>query len=186
VLNIGDQYLFGPAIMVTPITSAGSTTRSIYLPADRGPWHDFWTGVTNAAGQSIEAAAPVETLPLFVRPGSIIPLGPLLQYSSEKLADPVEIRIYRGADGQFTLYEDEGDNYHYEKGEYATIPISWHETRQTLEIGKRTGKFSGMLKERTFNIVWVSENHGAGISATEKPDAVVHYTGRASTVIGPH
>ena len=121
----------------------------------------------------------METLPLFIRPGSIIPLGPFLQYSSEKPADPIELRIYPGADGSFTLYEDEGDNYNYEKGKHATIPISWNDARHTLEIGKRTGDFPGMLKERTFNIVRVSGNHGAGIASTEKPDAVVHYNGHA-------
>ena len=122
---------------------------------------------------------------MFVRPGSIIPMGPFLQYSSEKPADPIELRIYRGADGKFTLYEDEGDNYNYEKGKYATIPISWNDAKHTLEIGKRSGEFPGMLKERTFNIVWVSENHGAGIPVTEKPDAVVHYTGKAVKVSLP-
>ena len=112
-------------------------------------------------------------------------MGPFLRYSSEKPADPIELRVYRGADGKFTLYEDEGDNYDYEKGKYATIPISWNEAKRTLEIGKRTGEFPGMVKERTFNIVWVSENHGAGIPVTEKPDAVVHYTGKAVKVSYP-
>ena len=185
VLGIGDQYLFGPAIMVTPVTVAGATNRSVYLPASGAPWYNFWTGATSPAGKSVDAAAPVETLPLFVKPGSIIPMGPFLQYSSEKPADPIELRVYRGADGRFTLYEDEGDNYDYEKGKYATIPISWNDSKHNLEIGKRTGEFPGMLKERTFNIVWVSENHGAGIPATEKPDAVVHYTGKAVKVTYP-
>jgi alpha-D-xyloside xylohydrolase len=185
VLGIGDQYLFGPAIMVMPITTAGTTTRSAYLPAGGAPWYNFWTGATNAAGHNIEAAAPVETLPLFIRPGSIIPMGPFIQYSSEKPADPIELRIYRGAEGKFTLYEDEGDSYNYEKGAYATIPFEWNEAKQTLTIGKRVGKFPGMLKERTFNIVWVSENHGTGIPVTEKPDAVLHYTGKAVKVSCP-
>jgi alpha-D-xyloside xylohydrolase len=183
-LDIGNQYLFGPAIMVTPVTTRGATTQSVYLPAAGAPWYNFWTGETSPAGQSVEAAAPVETLPLFVKPGSIIPMGPFLQYSSEKPADPIELRVYRGADGKFTLYEDEGDTYDYEKGKYATIPISWNESQQTLEIGKRSGSFSGMLKERTFNIVWVSKDHGAGLSITVMPDAVVHYTGKAVTVSG--
>lgn len=181
-LSIGDQYLFGPSIMVTPITTAGMTNRSVYLPASSAPWFNFWTGETFPAGQRVEAAAPVETVPLFIRPGSIIPLGPFVQYSAEKPVDPIELRIYRGADGKFTLYEDEGDNYNYEKGKYATIPISWNEATHTLEIGKRTGRFPGMLKERTFNIVWVSQDHGAGVSITEKPDAVVRYSGKAVKV----
>jgi alpha-D-xyloside xylohydrolase len=182
VVNIGDQYLFGPAIMVTPITSAGSTNQSLYLPACGAPWYDFWTGATSPAGRRVEAAAPVETMPLFVKPGSIVPMGPFLQYSSEKPADPIELRVYRGANGKFTLYEDEGDNYDYEKGKHAIIPISWNDARHTLEIGKRSGEFPGMLKERTFNIVWVSANHGAGIPLTEKPDTIVHYSGKAVEV----
>jgi alpha-D-xyloside xylohydrolase len=178
VIGIGDQYLFGPSIMVTPVTTAGATNFSVYLPAANAPWHDFWTGETLNGGQRVDAAAPVETVPLFVKPGSIIPMGPFLQYSSEKPADPIELRIYRGADGKFTLYEDEGDTYDYEKGKYATIPISWDDAGQTLEIGKRAGDFPGMLKQRTFSVVWVSANHGAGIPITEKPDAVVHYDGQ--------
>jgi alpha-D-xyloside xylohydrolase len=181
-LGIGDQYLFGPSILVTPVTAAQATTRSVYLPASGAPWYNFWTAETSPAGQRVEASAPVETLPLFIRPGSIIPLGPFIQYSSEKPADPIELRVYRGADGQFTLYEDEGDNYNYEKGSYATIPVSWNEAKQTLEIGKRSGEFPGMVKERTFNVVWVSGKHGAGIPITETPDAVLRYTGEAMTV----
>jgi alpha-D-xyloside xylohydrolase len=181
-LNIGDQYLFGPAIMVTPITSADTTTRSVYLPACGAPWYNFWTGTTSPAGQSVDAVAPVETLPLFVKPGSIVPLGPVMQYAMEKPADPIEVRVYPGADGGFTLYEDEGDNYNYEKGKYATIPLEWNEAKQTLSIGERSGKFPGMLKERTFRVVFVSSNHGAGIAAEEKADAVVHYTGKPRSV----
>jgi len=183
-IGIGDQYLFGPAIMVTPITTADATNRSVYLPAAGAPWFNFWTGQTSPAGQQVNAAAPLETLPLFIRPGSIIPMGPFLQYSSEKPADPIELRVYRGANGKFTIYEDEGDNYNYEKGKFATIPITWNEAKHTLEIGKRAGEFPGMLKNRTFNIVWVSENHGAGVPLTEKPDAVVHYTGKAMKISG--
>ena len=184
-LGIGDQYLFGPAIMVTPVTTAGATNCSVYLPAAGAPWYNFWTGETSPAGQHVEAAAPVETLPLFVKPGSIVPMGPFLQYSSEKPADPIELRIYRGANGKFTLYEDQGDTYDYEKGKYATIPISWDDAKRTLEIGTRTGDFPGMLKERTFNVIWVSAAHGAGIPVTEQPDAVVHYSGKAVKVSGP-
>lgn len=182
VVNIGDQYLFGPAIMATPITAAGTTNQSLYLPAAGAPWFNFWTGAKSPAGQRVDAAAPVDTLPLFVKPGSILPMGPFLQYSSEKPADPIELRVYRGANGKFTLYEDEHDSYNYEKGKFATIPLEWNEAKQTLTIGKRTGGFPGMLNERTFNIVWVSDNHGAGIPITEKPDEVVRYTGKAVTV----
>jgi alpha-D-xyloside xylohydrolase len=184
-LGVGDQYLFGPAIMVTPVTTAGAETRPVYLPAGGAPWYNFWTAETSPAGQRVEVAAPVQTLPLFIRPGSIIPLGPFLQYSSEKPADPIELRIYPGANGSFTFYEDEGDNYNYEKGKHATITITWNDAKHTLEIGKRAGEFPGMLSKRTFNVVWASKDHGAGIASTEKPDAVVHYDGNAVKISRP-
>jgi len=138
------------------------------------------------AGLSVKAQtnAPANILPLCVRAGSIVTFGPVMQYATEKPADPIELRIYRGADGGFTLYEDENDNYNYEKGAHATIPIAWNEARQTLTIGKRSGKFPGISKD-TFHIVRVSENHGAGIPATEKPDAVARYIGRAVKVFHP-
>jgi alpha-D-xyloside xylohydrolase len=183
VFNIADEYLFGPAILVCPVIQSNVTTRAVYLPAGTS-WFDFWTGKNYSGGQKIAAAAPIQTEPLFVRAGSIIPYGPQIEYAMEK-SDPIELRVYRGADGSFTLYEDEGDNYNYEKGKFATIPISWNEATRILEIGKRSGEFSGMLKERTFNIVWVSENHGAGISSTEMPDAIVHYNGDAMKISAP-
>ncbi len=182
-LNVGNQYLFGPDIMVTPVTAAGVTEQDVYLPAAGASWYNFWTGETASASQSIKTAAPIETLPLFIRPGSILPMGPLVQYSSEKLDGPIELRIYRGVDGHFTLYEDQGDTYDYEKGQYATIPISWHEATHTLEIGVRSGSFPSMVKDRTFNIVWVSKNHGAGLDVTNRYDSVVRYTGKAVRVI---
>ena len=183
VFNIPDQYMFGPALMPCPVTVAGATNRNVYLPSGTA-WYDFWTGATCAGGQTINAAATINRLPIYVRAGSIIPYGPAIQYAMQT-DDPIELRVYRGADGTFTLYEDEGDNYNYEKGKYATIPISWNEAKRTLEIGKCSGGFPGMLKERTFNIVWISDGHGAGISSTEKPDAVVHYHGAGVEISGP-
>jgi alpha-D-xyloside xylohydrolase len=180
VYDIPDQYLFGPALMVNPVTRAGATARSVYLPTGTS-WTDFWTGKSYPGGQTIEAAAPIETLPLFVRAGSIIPYDPAIEYAMEG-DGPIELRVYRGADGAFTLYEDEGDNYNYEKGDYATIPILWNEATQTLTIGQRQGSFRGMLKKRTFRVVWVAPGHGAGIPSTELPDATVHYTGSALKV----
>jgi alpha-D-xyloside xylohydrolase len=114
-----------------------------------------------------------------------VPFGPALQYATEKPADPVELRIYRGADGRFTLYEDEGDSYNYEQGARATIPFSWNESKQTLTIGKRAGTFPGMLAERVFRVVFVAPGHGAGRAVEEQADAVVHYTGQRVTVRRP-
>jgi alpha-D-xyloside xylohydrolase len=175
VRSIPDQYLFGPAIMVNPVTAAGAATRDVYLPAGTS-WIDFWTGENVAGGQTISAKAPIETLPLYVRAGSIIPYGPDVQYAAEKV-DPIELRVYRGADGAFNLYEDENDNYDYEKSVYATIPFSWNEKNQVLIIGKREGQFPGMLTKRTFRIVWVSPGHGIGVDSTTGADAEISYTG---------
>jgi len=169
--------------MVNPVVKVGETHRKVYLP-EGTTWMDFWSGKSYAGGQTIDAASPIETLPLFVRAGSIIPYGPSVEYAMEK-ADPIELRIYRGADGDFTLYEDEGDNYNYEKGRYATISFHWNDATRSLTIGKRQGNFHGLLKERTFHIVWVSPNHGAGISSTETPDAVVRYDGKMMSLAEP-
>jgi alpha-D-xyloside xylohydrolase len=152
-------------------------TRSIYLPG-HGEWYDFWTGKRTAGGQRIEAASPIETLPLFVRAGTILPLGPVMQYVFEKPANPIELRVYRGADGAFTLYEDQGDNYNYEKGAFATILLTWNEASGTLTIGARNRKFPGMLKDRTFRVVFVNENHGVSGGETTDADTTVKYSGK--------
>jgi alpha-D-xyloside xylohydrolase len=175
-LEIPDQFLFGPALLVNPVTHAGATSRSVYLPAGAN-WCDFWTGVALKGGQTVTTAAPLETMPIYVRAGSIIPMGPELQYTSEKPADPIDLRVYRGADGMFTLYEDDGDTYAYEKGVHSTTSFTWNDSSQTLSIGPRKGNFPGMLKERTFNIVLVGKDHGVGESPVTSPDRVVHYNG---------
>jgi alpha-D-xyloside xylohydrolase len=180
-LAVSDEYLFGPAFLVAPVTEPQATNKTVYLPAGTG-WMNFWSGEKFDGGQTVSTAAPLEQMPLFVRAGSIVPLGPSVQYIGEKPADPVELRVYRGADGTFTLYEDEGDNYNYECGVHATIPLTWNEKTQTLTIGKRSGKFPGMLKQRTFRVVFVSPNHGIGGAVTEKADAEVVYRGRALKV----
>jgi alpha-D-xyloside xylohydrolase len=179
--NIGDQYLYGPAIMVNPVTTQGATTRAVYLPGKQS-WYDFWTGATEAPGKSIDAAAPLDRMPLYVRAGSILSLGPLIQYTGEMPADPIELRIYRGANGSFTLYEDEGDTYHYEKGVYATIPIAWNEATRTLTLGQRKGSFPGMLQQRTFNVVFVAANHGNGVEVTANPDRTIAYSGHPLSI----
>ncbi|HZD32637.1 MAG TPA: TIM-barrel domain-containing protein, partial [Candidatus Angelobacter sp.] len=181
-LDIPDQFLFGPAIMVNPVTRAASISRSVYLPAGTR-WFNFWTGESLQGGQTITAAAPLETIPLFVRAGSIIPIGPELQWTSEKPADPIELRIYPGADGQFTLYEDDGTTYAYEKGEHATITFGWNDATRMLAIGARTGSFPGMLQKRTFNVVVVGASHGVGSEASVSPDRPVTYDGTEATAV---
>ena len=179
-LPISDEYMFGPAFLVCPVTAPHASSRAVYLPSG-AKWVDFWTGESIAGGATITANAPVTIMPLFVRAGSIVPLGPVVQYAMEKPADPMELRVYPGADGKFTLYEDEGDGYSYEKNILATIPFQWDEARQTLIIGKRTGKFRGMLIERTFHVVFVAPRHGTGMAETTN-DAIIHYSGKAVTV----
>jgi len=180
VVNVGDQFMFGQAILVNPVIEQGATTRHMYLP--KAKWYDFWTGASRDGSAMIDAAAPLERMPLFVRAGSIIPMGPELEYASQKPADPIEIRVYAGADGDFSLYEDEGDGYDYEKGAYAVIPMHWSDAAKTLMIGERKGTFPGMLQKRTFRIVFVGENHGAGIDAIVTPDKTVEYSGKQITI----
>ncbi len=178
--NTGDQFMFGPAFLVNPVTDAAATTRPVYLPSAK--WYDFWTGSSIEGGRTINAIAPLERLPLYVRAGSILPLGPDEEWSTEKPADPIELRIYRGANGDFTLYEDENDNYNYEKGAYATIPLHWDDAGRTLTIGDRKGQFPGMLENRSFRVVFVSENHGVGVNPADEIDKVVQYSGKQVTV----
>lgn len=182
VFNLKDQFMFGPALMACPVTASGAISRNVYLPAG-ATWINFWTGATNAGGQTISAAAPIGIMPLFVRAGSILSYGPDIQYATQSV-DPMEIRVYRGADGAFTLYEDENDNYNYESGSYATIPFTWNEATQTLTIGARQGSFPGMLTSRTFRIVWVSSGHGVDVPNTITADQVVNYSGDEVQVSG--
>lgn len=179
VKNIGDQFLFGPSLMVNPVTAAGATTRSVYLPS--GKWIDFWTGNSLNGGQTMIADAPLDRIPIYAKAGAIIPMGPMIQYATQSV-NPMELRIYRGADGSFTLYEDEGDKYSYESGSYATIPLTWSESQQRLTIGARTGSFTGMLASRTFNIVWVSSGYGTGVNLSSSYQTSVNYTGSSVAV----
>ena len=157
VNNIGDQFMFGPALMAAPVYEYGARTREMYFPATCG-WYDFYSGRYVAGGQMLTVDAPYERIPLYVREGAIVPYGPDMQYSDEKPAAEITLYVYAGQDGAFTLYEDEGVNYNYEKGQYATIPFAYNEAEGTLTIGDRTGEFPGMLKERTFRVVKVSKD----------------------------
>ena len=179
-IDIGDQFMYGPAFLVNPITEPGATTRHLYLPDAK--WYDFWSGETVTGPKTIDAAAPMDRMPLYVRAGSIVPLGPEMEWSTQKPEDPIELRIYRGADGQFTFYEDENDNYNYEKGKYSTIAFSWNDSTNTLTIGQRQGEFPGMLQNRSFRIVFAGDRHGVGISAEQNPDKLINYTGQQITV----
>jgi len=173
--NIGNQFMYGPALMVNPVSHKGATSRSVYLPEAK--WYDFWTGHALAGPAVIDASAPLDRIPLFVRAGSILPMGPDIQYSTEK-TDPIELRVYTGANGNFALYEDENDNYDYEKGAHSTIPLQWDDASHTLTIGDRQGEFPGMPQSHTFHVVFVGEGHGIGIAPTAEVDKVVQYSGK--------
>lgn len=179
--DVSDEYLFGPAFLIAPVTQPKATSRDVYLPAG-AEWIDFWTGATCSGGRTITADAPIEKVPLFVRAGSIVPFGPKLQYADEKPADPIELRVYPGANGSFTLYEDEGNGYGYEKGQYATIPFTWSDRDKTLDIGARHGTFPGMLETRTFHIILVRPNRGVGDTFDSESDVEVRYQGQAIRV----
>jgi alpha-D-xyloside xylohydrolase len=174
-LEIGDQFMFGPDLLVSPVLTEHAISRLAYLPAGT-EWYDFWTGDRTAGGTSITAQAPLDRIPLDVRAGSILPLGPVIEYAGQA-TDPIELRIYPGADGNFTLYEDEGDSFRYEKGTHATIPIHWDDATRTLTLGGRDGSFPGMPAGHTFNVVMVSSGHGVGPDATAAPDKTINYTG---------
>lgn len=161
------QYMFGKDLLIAPVTEPNVTTWDVYLPKSSA-WYDFWTGKKFMGGQTVKAPAPQDKIPVFVKAGSIIPIGKMMQYTGEKKNDTLEIRIYKGANAEFSLYEDEGDNYNYEKGKYTVIQFNWNEALQKLTIGNIQGSFEGCLKKRVFNLVFVNEANGIGIT-----DAVV-------------
>jgi alpha-D-xyloside xylohydrolase len=156
----------------------------VYLPSSP-VWYDFWSGARKTGGVEIDADAPLDHIPLYVRAGSILPLGPEIEYADQKPADPIELRIYRGADGAFDLYEDEGDNYNYEKGSYSVIPLRWNESAKTLVIEERKGNFPGMPEGHVFHIVWVSQNHGIGEAVESRIDKVIRYDGKRVSISEP-
>ncbi|HVV71427.1 MAG TPA: DUF5110 domain-containing protein, partial [Verrucomicrobiae bacterium] len=183
VYGVRDQYMFGPAFLVNPVTSPGAVSRSVYLP--NATWYDFWTGKRVHGGERVDVSAPVGVMPLYVRAGSVVPLGPEMEYATERPADTIELRIYPGGDGTFTLYEDANDGYAYEEGQFATTKISYHDKRHTLEIGATHGAFPGMLKKRVFDIVMVDEGKGVGEGFTAVPLKRVVFVGKAMNVVLP-
>ncbi len=178
--NIGDEYMFGPAFLVAPVYAYGAKTREVYFP-EGATWYDFYTGTPVKGGQLLNVAAPYERIPLYVRSGSIIPFGPAMQWSAEKPADVIDLYVYEGENGEFTLYEDENLNYNYEKGRYSMIPLTWDNASSTLTIGDRKGEFDGMLSQRRFNIVKVSPDNRLTFSRSNK-GVEVTYDGKAMEI----
>ena len=181
VLNIKDQWMFGPAMMACPVGYYKARTRSVYFPKQTG-WYDLYTGDFIQGGQRLIVDAPYERIPVFVREGSIIPFGPEIQYCDEKPAELINLYVYAGKDGRFQLYEDEGVNYNYEKGKYATIDITYDEASKTLTFGKRKGQFDGMLKQRRFNVVLISKDAPKALNLENPEGVLVNYNGKQISV----
>ena len=181
--DVKDQYLFGKSFLVAPVVQDGVNGRNVYLPNNDGGWLDFWTGYTFDGGQSVFKVAPMDIMPLYLKAGTIMPWGPEVQYSTEKPWDNLEIRLYPGADGSFTLYEDEFDNNNYKDGKFTEIPITWNEATKTLTFGKRVGSYNGMIAERKFNVVVVTPEKGFGDKLSKTYDAVVDYNGEEVSVV---
>ena len=182
VLDIKDQWMFGPALMACPVGEYQKYTRNVYLPKQNG-WYDFYTGKHYAGGQTIVADAPYEKIPVFCPEGAILPVGPEMEWSDEKKPELIDLYVYAGKDGNFTIYEDEGTNYNYEKGKYSIIDIHYNDAQKTLTIGARKGSFDGMLQKRRFNVVLVSTQNGQGVNLAKAPKGkMVKYAGQAVTV----
>ena len=181
VWGIGDEYMFGPAFLVAPVTEYKARSRKVYLPA--GTWYDFYSGRSVSGGRTIDAPAPYERMPLFVRAGSIVPTGPAIQHTGNNSHSPVTLNVYTGADGRFSLYEDDGTNRQYLHGQYSRIPLSWDERAQTLTIGAREGNgYAGMAGTRVINIRWLKPGTPRAVAFDAKPDATVTYAGAPLTI----
>ena len=181
VTNIKDQWMFGPALMACPVAHYKARNRSVYFPKQTG-WYNLYSGEYVEGGQSLIVDAPYERIPVFVREGSIIPFGPEIQYSDEKPAELINLYVYAGKDGQFMLYEDEGVNYNYEKGKYATIDIRYDDATKTISFDQRQGKFDGMLKQRRFNVVLVTKDQPRNLNLENPEGKMVQYNGKALSV----
>jgi alpha-D-xyloside xylohydrolase len=181
VRDIGDQYLFGPAFLVAPVTEFGARTRDVYLPAG-ARWYDFHTGRAHDGGQTVTTAAPLARIPLYVRAGSIIPVGPEIEYTDQQLDGPITLLVYAGSDGTFELYEDDGETYAHQEGAFTRIPIRYDDATGTVTIGPRNGFFPSMVERRTFNVRWISGPSDTAANLDAPPDRTAEYDGTPVTV----
>lgn len=179
--NITDQFMFGHEFLVCPITESGAISRRVYLPKGC-QWFDFWTGNAYAGGQEIEADAPIEKMPLFVKSGSIIPMGPVMQYSTEQIPDPIKLHVYPGTNASFTLYEDENEHFNYKNGQFQKIPILYNEAEKLLIIGESEGSYPECLKKRTFQIVLAGKLDKIVTNKTKTVTHTVLYEGKKIVV----
>jgi alpha-D-xyloside xylohydrolase len=176
VRDMGEQYMFGPAFLVAPVTEFRARTRDVYLPAGTR-WYDFYTGRTYDGGQTVSADAPLTRMPLFVRAGSIVPTGPAIEYTDQNLAGPITLFVYRGTDGAFDLYEDDGETYGHQSGAFTRIPIRYDDASGNVTIGAREGEYPGMVVRRSFNIRWISGPSSSAADFDAPPDRTVRYSG---------
>jgi len=182
--DVNDQYLFGPSLLVSPVYRYHARSRRVYLPSGAS-WYDFYTGERFEGGGEIEAQAPLAHLPLFVKAGAILPIGPAVQSTAEKLDASITLYVYRGASGSFTLYEDDGVSYGYEKGAFARIPLRYDDASGTLSMGARSGSFPGLVATRTFNVRWISPGEADAANLDAHPDASQVYSGHPLQFIAP-
>jgi alpha-D-xyloside xylohydrolase len=179
--DINDQYLFGPVFLVAPVTEFKARSREVYLPAGT-LWYDYYSGQSSRGGQTIRASAPYERMPLFVRAGAIVPTGPAIQHTANNSHSPVTLNVYTGADGTFSLYEDDGVSRQYLHGQYSRIPLNWNERSRTLTVGTREGRYPGMAGKRTINVRWMRPGSPRALAFDAKTDATISYDGREQTV----
>jgi len=175
--NLNDAFLFGPSLLINPVYTYKDRNRNVYLPAGQG-WYNLYTGKYFKGGQEIKAEATYERMPVYVKEGSILPTGPELQYTSEKAADPLTLFVYTGKDASFSLYEDEGTNYNYEKGAFSTISFNYSEKGKSLTIGDRKGSFAGMLNDRTIRIIVISPKSAKALNFVQKAAHTLKYSGK--------
>ena len=181
VENIGNQWMFGPALMACPVGYYKARNRSVYFPKQCG-WYNLYTNEYVEGGQSLVVDAPYEQIPVFVREGAIIPFGPEMEWCDEKPAELINLYIYAGQNGAFQLYEDEGVNYNYEKGKFATIDITYDDADKTVKFGARKGSFNGMLKNRRFNIVLITKDVPKPLNFVDPQGIMVQYNGKEVSV----
>ena len=179
--EVGDEYLFGPAFLAAPVTQYKARSRKVYLPAGSN-WYDFYSGRSVKGGQTIDAAAPYERMPLFVRAGSIVPTGPEIQHTGNNSHSPLTLNIYTGADGSFSLYEDDGVSRQYLHDQYSRIPMRWDERTRTLGIGAREGSYSGMGGTRSIRVRWMKPGVARALEFDGKADATISYDGTAQAI----
>jgi alpha-D-xyloside xylohydrolase len=201
-LTVDNEYMFGHNLLVMPVTDslytyydktakkgfakyedipAASEKVEVYLPKG-ADWYDFWSNEKVTGGRTIQRECPIDIMPVYVKAGSIIPFGPAVQYVAEKKWNNLEIRVYPGADAEFVLYEDEGDNYNYENGAFTEIKFHWDDARRTLTIADREGNYNGMLKSRSFRILLVDDKAPSGDVEPDKFSKVVRYSGKEKMV----